>query len=161
MSALMLGSAAHTPARTSALIDPEAKWATVIIESARSRTRDEALCQGSDALRFFDALRLRAEAGADVSLKEVRRSGIGFKCENATGMGFVSCSLNFSASPQVTIDPESTTLRGVWVGLEAKELSRIWERSCAGASYQTEDSKFRIAWSDERVEMIYSLSAEP
>jgi hypothetical protein len=142
-------------ARTAWVGHPDGLWATVIVESARSRDRDENLCQGSDALRLYDALRVRAEAGSDAATKRVTLPGLEIKCENVTGLGFATCSLQFSASADVSIDDAARRLRLVWSSSKAENFFSLWDLSCAGADFSTSDAKFRIRVSEQKVEMVF------
>lgn len=142
-------------ARTVWLSHPEGDWANVILQSSRSHSRDEHLCASGDALKFYDALKIRAEAGTDAAVKQILLPGLRLKCENVSGFGFVSCGLQFLASPHVTIDSKNESLRATWIGQDAQDLAKIWDRECTGANFVTDDSKFKIEWSHEKVEMTF------
>jgi hypothetical protein len=142
-------------ARTVWLSHPDGNWATIILESRRSHSRDEALCQSGDALRFYDALKIRAEAGTDAAVKDIHLPGLRLKCENVTGFGFVSCSLQFSRSANVVIDSTQESLRASWQGAEAEEFSRIWDHDCAGLEFKSDDARFVVRKLDDKFELSY------
>ena len=147
--------AVSVEARTVWLSHPDGNWATIILESRRSHSRDEALCQSGDALRLFDALKIRAEAGTDAAVKEILLSGLRLKCENVTGFGFVSCSLHFSRSANVVIDSTQESLRASWEGPEAEEFSKIWDHDCAGLEFKSDDSRFVLRKIEDKYELSY------
>jgi hypothetical protein len=152
---VMLGFASSVEARTVWLGHPEGNWATVILESRRTHTRDEAVCQSGDALRFYDALKIRAEAGTDAAVKEIHFPGLRMKCENVTGFGFVSCSLRFTPTEDIVIDSSKESVFVTWTGPNAKEFARIWDHHCAGRKFQSEDAKFLVHQADDKLELSY------
>jgi len=153
VATFLVGFAAQ--ARTAISIHPDGNWALVIIESRVSGWGGEPLCTGSDALRLFDALKVRPELGTDSVVRLYEQQGVRVKCENVRQFGFVSCSLTVDASPFVKIDPNQSSFWADWRGEAFKSLSALWDTSCAGRQFQTEDGRFQMNWGEDGIQWSY------
>jgi hypothetical protein len=136
-------------ARTGFLVDPQGRWATIVLESKISPWGGEALCGGPEALRFFDALKIRPELGADAVVRSYRSDSLAIKCEYVRSFDFVSCSLKLEASENILIDAANERVSATWEASLAEPLLALWDASCAGPSFLSEDSRLQMHWLDD------------
>ncbi len=145
-------------ARTGAVFHPSGKSATIVIYSHVSSWGDEPLCSGPDALKIFDSLVIRPELGTDSVVRSFNNDQISVTCENVRQFNFFTCSLRLLASEQITIDPSNESISATFNDDQALELSKLWNTSCGGESFVSEDAKFTMSWQPQKVSWTYNQS---
>lgn len=144
-------------ARIGLIVAPDSSWATIIINNKISGWGGEGLCEGAEALTLFDSLKIRPELGTDSVMRSFKNADVKITCENVRQFNFVTCNFTVYASEHVIIDPSKKSISARWDGDKALALSKIWDSSCGGDSFLSENGQLSMIWDSKSVVWNFGL----